>query len=221
MSKLEVISLSGKLKTGKDYLYEKYLYPRGYMRWALADHFKIFIVGQGLASYEDVFQTKPLAIRHLLQQAGTEQGRNVYGDKIWIDVTFTWLQHLSNTLKLHKWCITDCRFKNEVDGIQERGGKVIRIVAPERDKNSGASPEARNHISETDLDDYPIENFDGLLFNDPSQSHTVAFQIASLLGDSPAYDANEEEEEDVIPRNRVSKALGDLTDMITKRLSEF
>jgi hypothetical protein len=55
--------------------------------------------------------------------------------------------------------VTDCRFSNEVAGIQELGGKVIRltrVVYPED-----------NHESETALDpeNYDWRNFDYILDN--------------------------------------------------------
>ena len=73
----DIIALSGRIGSGKDFIYNQYLFPLGYRKFALADHFKIWIVGQGLATYEEVFITKPPKVRHLLQQAGINFG----GDK--------------------------------------------------------------------------------------------------------------------------------------------
>ena len=56
--------------------------------------------------------------------------------------------------KLHlgkpMWIITDCRFPDEVDAVENRGGTVIRIERGERLENQ--------HISETALDDEFFEH---------------------------------------------------------------
>jgi len=40
--------------------------------------------------------------------------------------------------------------------------------------------EARNHYSETALDDYPIDKFDGIIYNDIGQEDTLLERIESL-----------------------------------------
>jgi hypothetical protein len=165
---IEVIALSGKAGSGKDYIYENYLRPRGYHRWALADHFKIWTVGKGQATYDEVFHTKPPHVRKALQINGTEQGRNIYGENVWLETAATWMHHLSKTWGINKFCITDCRFPNEVEFIQSRfGGQVIRVIAPTRSENNSLTVEARLHISETALDTYT--KFDFFINNDPDQ----------------------------------------------------
>jgi hypothetical protein len=179
---IEVIALSGKAGSGKDYVFENYLRPQGYHRWALADHFKIWTIGKGQATYEEVFHTKPPHVRKALQISGTEEGRNVYGEDIWLDTAATWMEHLSKTWNVNKFCVTDCRFPNEVEYIQTRlGGKVIRIVAPTRSENNSLTPEARLHISETALDSYT--NFDFIVNNEPGQD--VDTQVRLVLNQTP------------------------------------
>ncbi|MFS8158836.1 MAG: hypothetical protein ACMG6E_01230 [Candidatus Roizmanbacteria bacterium] len=72
--------------------------------------------------------------------------------------------------------ISDCRFKNEANAIREAGGKVIRI---NRDIESydGRDP---NHISETDLDDYP--DFDAVILNDGTIEQFRQALIFALKG---------------------------------------
>jgi dephospho-CoA kinase len=178
-NKLEIIGLSGCAGSGKDYIFNHHLKPLGYYRWALADHFKIWIVGKGQATYEEVFKTKPDHIRKLLQIAGTEEGRNIYGTDVWLETTLAWLTHLSNTMGINKFCITDVRFPNEVDFVKSHGGRVYRVEAPQRVKNSSLSHEARQHISETALNDY--NDFSGFIWNDPQHSETVKQQLYTLL----------------------------------------
>lgn len=60
--------------------------------------------------------------RYILQYWGTEVCRNHFHDDIWI-------ASLENKLRKTKddVVISDCRFPNEIRGIQENGGAVIRV----------------------------------------------------------------------------------------------
>lgn len=79
--------------------------------------------------------------RFLLQSIGTEWGRKLIRDDIWV-------RALLSQYRPHEdhWIVTDVRFPNEVWGIKERGGVVIRI---ERETGSNDG-----HPSETSLDNY-------------------------------------------------------------------
>lgn len=164
MNKFQVIGISGNAGAGKDYVFDHFFKPKGYFRFALADHFKIWAVGRSLLTYEEAFITKPPHVRHIMQQAGTEEGRDIYGVNIWLDTTAAWLTHLNNTMGITKFCITDARFPNEVEYIQnELQGKVLRIDAPDRVAQNKLSDDARKHPSETALDGF--DKFDYLLNN--------------------------------------------------------
>lgn len=181
MAKLTVIGLSGKFGVGKDYLSKTYFSPRGFRTISLAAHFKIWIVGKGEATFDEVFHTKPPHIRHMLQQEGTEKGRLVYGEDVWVHTIFAWMELFAETWGETKFVIPDVRFPNEVEAIQKHGGKVFRIIAPERNNHAPYGSEARAHISETALDDYPPSKFDGIIKNDPDHAGVVAYHIGTLL----------------------------------------
>ena len=181
MKDVKIIGLSGKFGTGKDYIASTYFYPRGFRQMSLAWHFKVGLVGKGKATHEEVFETKPPHVRHMLQQEGTELGRNVYGEDIWVDTLVEWVRVLNETWGQTHFIIPDVRFPNEVEGIQRRGGKVIRVTAPERNLNAPYGEEARSHISETALDTYNM--FDYVLFNDIKDVATVPSQISLIFED--------------------------------------
>ena len=103
-------------------------------------------------------------------------------------------------MNITKFCITDVRFPNEVKFIQDHGGKVLRIIAPQRVTNSPLSHEARQHISENALNGY--EGFDGFLWNDPQYEETVKQQIYTLLDLGPI---------DVDPFDRMFERFADQT----------
>ncbi len=176
---IELVGLSGKAGTGKDFISQTYFRPLGYYQYSLSWHFKIGIVGEGQASYEDVFFNKPEPIRQLLQQRGTELGRMKYGSDVWLNHAYAWMRVFNDTWGINKFIIADIRFPNEVEFIRQHGGKVFRIDAPGRAANNKLSLSARLHISETALDTY--NDFDAVIENDPQWQHTVPHQILVAL----------------------------------------
>lgn len=181
---LEVVGLSGKAQAGKDFIFENYLRPEGYRRWALADHLKITAVGRRLATYGEVYDTKPPAVRTILQQMGTDEWRVKYGEGVWCDLALAWMTHINRSWGVTKFVVTDVRFANEVEFVRRLGGKVFRLEAPQRVLASTLSAEARAHRSETALDDY--DNYDAVIYNDPAYEHTVSYQVLRALAGHPA-----------------------------------
>lgn len=179
MTKFSVVGISGKAGSGKDFIAQQYFLPRGYTRFSLAWHFKVWLVGKGEATYEEVFHTKPSHIRKLLQEEGTERGRNVYGENVWCHTMGAWMTTLSQHSNITRFVIPDIRFENEVEYIKSIGGIVLRLDAPIRASNNSLTPEARQHISETALDTY--KNFDGVIYNDVDYTSGVEDHITEIL----------------------------------------
>jgi L-fucose mutarotase/ribose pyranase (RbsD/FucU family) len=177
MPNLQIIGLSGKANTGKDYIATNYL-PE-YKPFSFAWHFKVWLIGKGMATYDEVFLTKPPNVRKMLQLEGTEYGRDVYGTDIWCNTAATWMKVLAESGHGNKFVIPDVRFPNEVEFIQSLGGHVIRINAPTRANNNSLNEEARAHVSETALDDY--DEFDGWLQNDPEDESFVADDLKNII----------------------------------------
>jgi hypothetical protein len=88
--------------------------------------------------------------RNILQKMGTEAGRNVFHDQVWI-------HSLARRVHNHKdVVIPDVRFPNEVNFIRENGGFVIRVVRGKEPKWFEAARQA-NLQNNTDLmSDYTI-----------------------------------------------------------------
>ncbi len=94
---------------------------------------------------------KPMTGRHILQVMGTDIFRTIYGD-VWVAACLKNVKDDGAELAI----ITDCRFPNEVKGVQDAGGKVVRFLrAPFADGDQ--------HASETALDGY--EGFDYVFDN--------------------------------------------------------
>jgi len=82
-------------------------------------------------------------VRRLLQRLGTEAGRDILGENIWVDTAF-------GRTDADKIVVTDVRFPNEAEGIRARGGVVVRLHRP------GVGPR-NDHPSELALVDYPFD----------------------------------------------------------------
>jgi hypothetical protein len=104
----------------------------------------------------------------------------VVGENIWADTMFAWFEVLAEYWGITKFMIPDVRYPNEAKTIQDRGGKVFRIIAPMRVNSSSLTMEQRQHSGETALDDYT--HFDGHIYNDPHLSDTLQDQLYLLLG---------------------------------------
>jgi len=64
--------------------------------------------------------------RKLLQTLGTDWGRNMIHNEIWVMAT---MQRIDSHPAVN-YCITDVRFPNEAAAIKARGGVVWRVVRP-------------------------------------------------------------------------------------------
>jgi len=146
---------------------------------AFADHFKIAAVCYNNLEYDKVFINKDTQTRQRLQQLGTEQGRNKYGEDIWIKIVYNWMK-LYASRGIKRFIITDVRFENEVKFIKELNGIVIKINAPDRnlykliqesDGDVSILNLLSNHSSETYIKnftdyDYIINNTIGYNYDD-------------------------------------------------------
>lgn len=105
--------------------------------------------------------------RELMQTLGTDWGRNMVEDDIWINALMREYSENQN------WVVTDLRFPNECAAVKEKGGIIIKVT---RDV------EGMSHESETALDDYT--GYDFLVINngDFQNLDDYAHQVANQLG---------------------------------------
>lgn len=141
------IGLSGCKEVGKDTA-AQILISRGYHRIAFADPLRRialaidpFIVGiikpirlTELVAIDgwDVAKQQP-EVRRLLQRIGTEAGREVLGDDVWVEAA-------DREAAAHDRVVfTDVRFDNEASYIRRNGGVVVKIERPGKGGDSHAS----------------------------------------------------------------------------------
>ncbi len=160
------IAVSGKMGTGKDYIIRNIIKPyienelkKTCLIMSFADMIKINLMVHHNKSLEQ-FENKTPDIRQLLQEEGTEKGRNIYGEDIWIKYLYNFgLLHLSRGIDFI--LISDLRFKNEYYFLKSINAIIFRINAPDRNEvrlrkessNEEEYQKIKNHISEVDLDD--------------------------------------------------------------------
>jgi hypothetical protein len=167
---MSIIGLSGYARSGKDSAAAILVDECGFTRVAFADVLRdmayaidpyVQLHNQDsfgrLSTIIDIYgwdraKTAFPDVRRFLQRLGTEGGRDILGENIWVDTAFA-------RAPSDKLVITDLRFPNEVDAVKARGGTTARIHRP-----GVAAP--NNHASEHSLDgisfDYNINN-DGSL----------------------------------------------------------
>ena len=109
-----------------------------------------YLKKKGFALSETWAPSDFMTAREVLQYVGTEIFRTMYYD-VWVNATIKNILSEGSNLAV----ITDCRFPNEVEGVQKAGGKVVRLTrAPFAGQDE--------HFSETALDP---ENFDWTKFD--------------------------------------------------------
>lgn len=160
--RVEAIGLSGYARSGKDTV-GRYLAEQGWLQVAFADSIRKSLYTFNPRVTPDMrvadivdehgWETGKLVspeMRVLLQRLGTQVGRDLLGENIWVDLT------VRNIPDGSRVAFTDCRFENEADKVREIGGKVWRVNRPHGEP-------INNHISEIALDNY---NFDRVFIND-------------------------------------------------------
>lgn len=162
-----LLGLTGFAQSGKDtvadYLVEKY----GFVKMSFAAKLKecvlkldplvemdaiankkskgpggVFIRLSDLVRHEGGWDNAKLhtEVRRLLQVFGTEVGRELLGQNVWVDLLTKEVNamraghnmYVDEVMDAHhlKIVITDCRFPNEVDRIRNWNGKVVRVERP-------------------------------------------------------------------------------------------
>lgn len=136
-----LIGLTGFARSGKDEV-AKALARRGWARVAFADPLRDMLYAlnpivvppirvQHLVDelgWDRAKENYP-EVRQLLQRLGTDAGRTVLGENVWVDAGIrTAEDHLARGAR--GVVFTDVRFDNELEAIQSRGGRIAYIARP-------------------------------------------------------------------------------------------
>lgn len=181
MSKI-IIGISGRARAGKDEM-ARYLekYHAFHHDSFAAPVRQAIIQILGLNSLKELDEIKHLphpilknnTPRYAMQTMGTEWGRGMISDSIWIDSCLNRIQ------KYDRVVISDVRFDNEAIAIKNAGGLIIRVNRPGEEIPESAH-KSESGISD-DLIDRVIEN-DTCLDNLYSNGETLMKSIFRRMG---------------------------------------
>lgn len=158
-----LIGLSGYAQSGKDTVGRIITEHYGHEPVSFSDKLREFLYAQRVIylpdgrllndvvdeiGWEEARLVYPV-IRELQQYTGTDAGRNLIYDRIWVDAS------MRSMLPGQPYVFTSVRFPNEAEVITEAGGVLLRVVRP------GVGP-VNAHMSDTQLDGW---RFDGIVVN--------------------------------------------------------
>jgi len=159
---MAIISLSGKIGSGKDTIADIIMQYTPYHDWEikkfagkLKDIAEI-LSGVPKINFEDQEFKKQdmgsewgMTYRDLLQKLGTEAMRNGLHENVWVNALFAdYHFNIEEDEQMPNWLITDCRFTNELEAVKTHKGITIKVI-----RDSGNTI-GTTHASETALDDY-------------------------------------------------------------------
>lgn len=180
-----LIGIAGRLQTGKDVIANRLIARWNFQRLGFADALKDEVrrrFRRTLLAFWSVFEsdippanvaaedavlellirTKPVVVRELLQEYGTEVRRADDPD-YWVH---KWCQRASVNWE-RRLVVPDVRFDNEAKTIQ-RWGYLVKVVRP------AASEAAYDHASETGVALWPDSAFDAVFDNSHTLDHLEA-----------------------------------------------
>lgn len=110
-----------------------------------------------------------MSARECLQAIGTEWGRDLVSDTIWIDYLDRNVENGSRVV------ISDVRFLNELTAVRKKGGITIRLK-----REVARVGDVFKHASETALDTVPDSAYDYVIENQGSVSDLL-LRIAEIM----------------------------------------
>jgi hypothetical protein len=150
-----IIGFSGYARSGKDTAAQELQRSMGFRVMHFADPLKNAakeIFGFSMEQlYGNLKETVDpfwgISPREALQKLGTEGGRNVFGEELWVKALMRRLEDHDR----ENYVIADVRFPNEARAIEALGGHVVRVVRP-------GIASVKPHESETALDTWPFKH---------------------------------------------------------------
>lgn len=154
---MRIIGLTGKAGAGKDTVADYLCERHGFVRYAMASPLKRMLRCIGVDA--DTRETKELphpvfgvSPRRFAQTLGTEWGRQMIRDDIWLLCADIFIQAQIDREPFIKpldgIVITDIRFDNEAKWLLSRGGLLWEI-------RRGEAPKVEAHVSEAGLSVFP------------------------------------------------------------------
>jgi hypothetical protein len=178
---IDLIGISGKAGSGKDYLATHVLKTFGYNKVCFSWPLKLRVLKSGVGTFEEVFITKPTAVRAELIRIGTEE-RELDPDH-WVKQLRALMELLYHERGETQFCITDVRFLNEAAFVRSLGGKLVRMKHAGLRAYPLAGTKLAEHASECALDHYGGWQFGGWDAVIDNFGHSHAYDMLNVLYD--------------------------------------
>lgn len=161
------IGIHGAARSGKDTAAKYLVEHHGFLRNAFADPLKRAGQQMFMLTEEQTWsdELKEKVIKHwgmsprtIFQKLGTEGGRQVFGDDLWLK---RWDIHFQTFGPVSNYVVPDVRFENEAEFLRGRGFTIVHLSSSRATTLVG---ETKKHASEAgigqrmDLGDIPVTN---------------------------------------------------------------
>lgn len=171
-----LIGLGGRLRAGKDAVADRLVDEHGFVKLGMSDalHEAMLAIdpiideGGGYTQESPVTYSEAIAeygyvetkarfpeARRLLQKLGTEVGRDMIGENVWVDIMARKVNKL--LIAGRSVVVTGIRFPNEIRLIGQFAGRAIWVERPSLEAAAGG------HASETSIGP---DDFDRAIVND-------------------------------------------------------
>lgn len=163
--KYPVIGLTGVVGSGKDSVAEIFSEQYRFIRLGFADPIYEMAsivtrtpahVLQKREGKEVVLDRVNASPRKLMQTLGTEWGRQMIDENLWVNHLDSRLRSIEIRTGLNGLVISDVRFQNEVDFVHRLGGEVWRVGRPNNPFAIGDKHASEK--SEFEVDDVIVNN---------------------------------------------------------------
>lgn len=160
-----IIGLAGQARSGKDTIGEYLIGRHQACTYALADPIRRAASEMFGLPYSSFTGNNPnrevknlfwgISPREMLQKLGTEAGRNVFGEDIWLKRAEQELINVSEIASNPFFVITDIRFENEAQWVRTAGGIIVHI---HRDMEESVNSHVSEHGIKHDSSDLTVHN---------------------------------------------------------------
>lgn len=156
---MKIIGIHGRARSGKDTLASFLVDHHGFHRIGLADPLRRFVgditglseeqLMDGAVKEEPIPWLNDKSPRYLMQTLGTEWGRALVSDGVWLAVAHAKIE-AARKAGFAGVVIPDIRFDNEAEWVNEMGGEVVHLVRP-------GAVQVNAHASENGIADHLVE----------------------------------------------------------------
>jgi hypothetical protein len=178
---MKLIGIAGRAHSGKDTVANLLCARHGFTRYAFAMPIKDGLMAMlrlTRAEVDGADKDKPLdrlggiTTRRLMQTLGTDWGRNMIGEDLWLRMAEYWLgYHRQFSARI---VVSDVRYENEAAWVRRQGGEIWHVERRDREPVERHSSEAGIAI---------VVGVDSVIANDEGLEQLEAQVRAAILGE--------------------------------------